>query len=780
MRDAIILLTIMLLVGCGGSSSKKPPQVVNSAPQLTLESAYTAQSGAILTIEHQVADPENDTVSLTWSNDINQVTITQSTLAITSVQLPTVTTETTLTLTLTARDDKNATTSQDITVTIKPKSAQVTFDLLDAYSAKENSYFELTTQIEANHVISDISWQLDEPLNADVNVQNSLNGTLATSSLTLLTPDVTQTQSFNAIISVTANGQLSQKHTRITINPDTSDFLSISLPERYVIDEGKDASISVTINSSDSQSEIQWRWHNSEIALTGDTSKTVSFNAPQVDSDQTLILEVSVTSANQTHIAEIPVTIKDVTVYSNISLAANRTLAVKGHAVFVDVITENPEQISSINWTVNNLTEQDYNAKDHRLNITVPEVSSGFFIDLEAQATLTLTNGNQQTLTQSIRVLNPYTLDTELNIGHNIDRPLPVYNGETGNFTLSVSNAYDLIDSVAIDLPFTVTPFATQNAELINNTIQLALLSDNITTEAETTLQVTAFVGDYQVNDYFKLRLKPSHFTIYPGLTEQFYAGSHIKLFNQIYHDDTLREETAQWQTHTSIGDIVQSDGDEFSYASSPSFHGEISLNASFNQNESTTQSDKLINMYRTLRIDKDDISCSVSGRSTVCVYDGRTIRFTLDTAQLRQLKLNDEVACLLTQNSAVECIGNSANPIVSNTPTLSGEIERLNMVGNNAACVQFKNAQWQCWGQNAANITSLTSAFSHVYTITQHKQNTCLVADGFLHCFNQVGEQSFNDLTGFIKDIEIKSSGLCYQYTHQKTSSWQCPSELK
>lgn len=780
MRDAIILLTIMLLVGCGGSSSKKTPPVVNSAPQLTLESAFTAQSGAILTIEHKVTDPENDPVSLTWSNDINQVAITQSTLATTSVQLPTVTTETTLTLTLTARDDKNATNSKDITVTIKPKSAQVTFDLLDAYSAKENSYFELATQIEANHVISDISWQLDEPLNADVNVQNSLNGTQATSSLTLLTPDVTQTQSFNAIISVTANGQLSQKHTRITVNPDTTDFLSISLPERYVVDEGKDAKISVTINSNDSQPEIKWRWRNSDIALTDNTSKTVSFKAPQVDSDQTLALEVSVTSANQTQIAEVPVTIKDVAVYSNISLAANRTLAVKGHTVFVDVITENPEQISSIDWTVNNLTEQNYSAKDHRLNITVPEVNSGFFIDLEAQATLTLTNGSQRTLTQSIRVLNHHTLDTELNIGHNVDSPLPVYNGETGNFTLSVSNAYDLIDSVAIDVPFTTISFATQNADLVDNTIQLALLSNNITTETETTLQVTAFVGDYQVNDYFKLRLKPSHFTIYTGLIEQFYAGSQIKLFDQIYYDETLREDNAQWQSYTPIGDIVQSDSGEFSYESSPSFHGEISLNASFNQNESTTQSDKLINMYRTLIVDKDDISCSVSGRSTVCVYDGRTIRFTLDTAQLRQLKLNDEVACLLTQNSDVECIGNSANPIVSKIPSLSGEIERLNMVGNNTACVQFKNAQWQCWGQNAEQVTSLTHGFSHVYVITQHKQNTCLVGDGFLRCFNQVGEQSFNDLTGFIKDIEIKSSGLCYQYTHQKTASWQCPSELK
>ena len=134
----------------------------------------------------------------------------------------------------------------------------------------------------------------------------------------------------------------------------------------------------------------------------------------------------------------------------------------------------------------------------------------------------------------------------------------------------------------------------------------------------------------------------------------------------------------------------------------------------------------------------------------------------------------------MLTQDSEVECIGSSINPIVTELPPFSDEIERLQIIGNNNACVQFANTNWQCWGNNNTHITSLINKFSHVYSIVEHKQKTCLVADGYLRCFNEVGVADFNDLTGMIKQIDIKYGGICYLYTHQKTDSWQCPTELK
>ena len=760
----------------------QPPHrpVTNSAPQLALEQTYTAMSGSVISINHTASDADGDPITLTWSNDIDQVEVTQSTLSTTSLRLPVVTSERVIALTLTARDDKNAADSKDVTITIQPKSEQAVFNLLDSYSAQENSYFEITTEISAQDIISDISWELDDALRRDVHVESDIDGTSGSSSLTLLTPEVTTAQTFNAIITVTVNGQIAQKHTQITVNPDTQDFLSISLPESYTLDEGKEGEISVVINSSDSQPEIQWRWKDSDIPLTGDSSKTVSFVAPDVNSDQILDLEVTVNGANQTQVEVVPVTIKDVTVYSNITLEANRTAAVKGHEVYIDVTTENPEQISEIEWTVSNLTEQEYEADEHRLNITVPEVSSDLFLDIVAQATISLTNGTQTTLTQTIRVLNFYTLNYELDIGHDIEGPLSLYKSETGRFELGVANSHDLIDSVAVDLPFTTVAFTKKDAQLVDDKIVLELLSDEIETQSETSLQVIAFVGDYQVKEYIKVRLLPSHYAIYTGVKEQFFIGSKVRLFHQLYYDDSLIEGSVDWQNPRAVGDMITGDDGIPSYQSWTTFYGDVELTASFDKDNTSTQSEKVIQMYLALREGSGDIRCSVSGYTTYCFYDNRTIEFNLDTEQQKQLKLNNNVACMLTQNSEVECIGSSVNPIVTELPQFSDEIERLQIIGDNNACVQFANTSWQCWGNNSTHITSLINKFSHVYSIVEHKQKTCLVADGYLRCFDEVGVAYFNDLTGMIKQIDIKYGGICYLYTHQKTDSWQCPTELK
>ncbi|NTS78767.1 hypothetical protein HR060_18155 [Catenovulum sp. SM1970] len=788
MRNAIILFGILLLSACGGSSgggsgssapSSRTP-VTNKAPELVLTNNMTALSGGVISISHDVSDSEGDPITLTWTNQIDGLTITQSTMSVTSIQLPEVQQETELVLTLTATDSKNASTSKSVTIILQPKTDQTVIDIASQYTAKENTYLNFVVPITSEYTITDIEWQFDEALRLDTFTENTISDKSAQSTVQLLMPMVGQPTDYNAVITVTANGLITKEQTVIRVTPENSDYLSISLPTSYQIDEGNTGEISVNIDSSESDTQISWKWLDSDITLAGQSTKTVSFEAPEVSGTEVINLEVTVTSAIDSKTAKIPVTINDITTYSNVTLSANRSLAVKGHDVFIDVKTDNPDQIATIDWTVSELSDQNYSVDGARLNLTIPELSSGFFIDIFADATVTLTNGTERHLSQTIRVLNHYSLNSELNIGHDIDEPLALYNNEKGQFVVDVSSSHTLIDAITVDLPFSTLSFSTESAEIIDGDIIVNLLTDEITEETETTLAITAFVGDYQVNDYIKVRLVPSHYSIYPGLTELFFVGSEVKLFHQIFYDGELTDKTATWQRETLIGEIIDNPDGVSSYLSSSSFANEVELNASFNDGNADTQSSKVLDMYRALTESTDDIRCTVTGVNTYCIYDSRTTRFTLETPEQKQLKVTNDVACMLTQNSEVECLGNTNNPIISELPELVGPIERINLVGDQDACVQFGNGTWQCWGNNPRHITPLIAKFSHVYGITQYKDKTCLVADGYLNCFNEVGVADYSDKTGMIKILQERSEGLCYQYTHQKSTTWQCPNELR
>lgn len=780
----LILLCLFFISACGGGGSDKSITIKpasNQAPIIDVPTSYSGQSGSLLTIEHSVIDPENDPITLVWSKNEAPISITHSTLNKTSFQLPDVSYEQEFSLTLTATDSKSANTYQDITIRILPKSEQTNIDLAQNYTGIENTYLEINALIDSAYTISEINWQLDQQLMGDLFKKNNLNGNTAESQLRILLPFVNQTTTFNGIISVESGGKITQKPVNITVKPQNSEFLTITVPNSYSVNEGELGEVTVNINSSDEQPEISWRWQAHSTVLNNDKSTTVSFTTPEVDTDQNHILEVTVSAANQTLIKTIPVTFKDVVEYSEISLKANRTLAVKGHDVFIDIITDNPQQISNVQWHVDNLSSDAYHTENHQISLTIPAVNTGLYIDIKIEAIVTLQDNSQTTLSEQIRVFSEEALIGEMDLQLETDKLIKVYNGEKKLFDIAMTGSYELIDSVSIDMPFTLINFDVKQATLNNNLINIELLSYLITQEKDMTLSLTAYIGDYKIYKYFKFRALSSHFSIYPGYTESFFSGTTVKIFSQLYHDGVLVEHNLNWDVKTGSGEIHNIAPLEAEFISSSYHYGDVILASSYATQGSSTTTDMSLNMFRVYENSNEDIYCSLKYNKLYCTYDDQIIDFEVETNKPKQIKLSDNAVCIVTQSDTLSCKGDVANPIVYDIIQPHSAIARLNLVGNENACIQYENGQWQCWGTDANFNQSLIEKFTRAYKIIKHKENTCVVGDGFLHCYDADKNEIFKDRDGTVRNIQINYNSLCYDYTHASNAAASiCPEELK
>lgn len=794
MRLALLVLLFVFLSGCGGSSSS--PQSVpssqqndnsdanteNSVPILSSESSFTGVSGGLLTIAHDVSDPDNDEVTLDWITEVAQLQKVQSTLSSTSFRLPEVDETIELPLVLKATDSNQGEVSKSITITVHPKSDSIQIDLASSFSGAENTLLKLFAVINSEIGIEEVTWQIPDELTDNTSLINSISGTSGKSTLEIQLPQVNKTTTYNAIVTVKTSEGMLEKTTAITIVPENEDFLSISLPESYVVDEKKEGEISVTINSSDEAPIISWRWLDANITLQNASGKTVRFTAPETQQDTTHNLEVTVEAANTSAVAVVPVTFNDVPVYSDISLSANRTLAVKGQAVYVDVQTENPEQISEVKWSVTNLSSDAYTASNEKLTIVVPEVASGLFVDLQVRANITLTNGQSSEHFEQIRVLSEGVLHSEVKISAPTDeQDLLIYNNTKNDLSLNLTGSYELIDSVEVDLPFSLVEFSKKNASIEGEQIKLSLQSDKITKEAKTNLQIVAYMGDYKVTKYIQVRLLPSKYSIYPGYEESYVMGSEIQLFSQLMYENELTEGNVSWQKSRLTGELIDPDSLTPRFASSRYSYGEVEFSVTFQDGDNQTTSDLELNFGSYFEQSQGDMNCTLRLSRVTCLYDGRLVDFDLDTRDAKQLKLNDEVACVITQAETLTCTGNSTNVIITEIITPQQEMVRLNLVDNSNACVQYVDGKWQCWGSRKTFNQQLIAQFSLVHHLVQYKGNTCLVGGGFLQCFNDVGEPTYKDMSDTVKYVEVNNSGICYDYTASSSAvTSECPTELK
>jgi hypothetical protein len=114
------LLSISLLLGCGGSDSP-PPQIItptNQSPTVNVSGESTIQEGQTLTLTANATDADGSISSVKWSTTSTDISLTGDDTTTVSFTAPAVDADVSVTLDVLVTDNDGATTTQSITVTI--------------------------------------------------------------------------------------------------------------------------------------------------------------------------------------------------------------------------------------------------------------------------------------------------------------------------------------------------------------------------------------------------------------------------------------------------------------------------------------------------------------------------------------------------------------------------------------------------------------------------------------------------------------------------------------
>lgn len=784
MRMFAVLLMSFFLTACGGGgdSKQQPPappiKVVKHAPSLTLTALKTAQSGTITTINFTIEDTDSSEFSLDWQFDHNQASILSSTMSQASLQLPQTSTQLPLKVTLTVTDESNLSVTQSHIIDVLPIINDIDITLPPHSSVTTNEYITLSLTAQSNAAITAVEWQLPLALEANSESETELNDKQAQSTLTLRAPELQHTTEFD--IKVTVSTAYGYKNTlaKLTVTADDTPYLSITVPESITLKEGQSAQIDASISSSGHTAQYMWAWQNNvAIELSQQTTAQVRFDAPEVEQDQQYLLDLTVTSDGLTQTKTVTVHITDNAIESDIKLTTNRTLAVKGQSVIVSVQTQQANLIQSVEWSVDGLPVSDYSYTNSELTITAPALSDVEYQDINVQLTATLEHNQTITRMQSIRVLNGEQLFQHLKV-EPAQQAIPIYNHEQNQFTLPILGSISLIDRLSIDMPFVIYEFSTRNAELKNNHAHITLQSSLIEQEKQTHAQLTLYAGDYSVVSMIPVYLHPSHYKVYAGVKETYFAGSTLSLFGQLFHDgilqNNLTEHQFNWQDQ-GRGSFNAPDNIRSQYTSSRYINTDTQLTLNHQYGVQNTQTSVTQSWTRLIRESKGDMNCFNTIYELKCSLNGQEQTFSIDTSSIKQVVVSNQFACLLNDAGFTQCVGDITHPSV--TTVISGnDGVRINLVGDEDMCVQQQNGQWQCVGENSDFNQSLVPLFTNVYKIIKHQTHTCLVGNGFMHCYNSAGNEVFKDTLDTVGEVAIKSNRICYKHTSNPSGSWQCP----
>ncbi|OUL56403.1 hypothetical protein [Pseudoalteromonas ulvae] len=782
MRIFAALLVSFFLTACGGGSKQQPPvtpvEIVKKAPSLTLSAQPTAQSGTITTINFTIEDTDSTDFSLDWKFDHDQASLLSASMSQASLQLPHTSTQLSLKVTLTVTDESNLSVTQSHIIDVLPVIDDIDITLPTHSSVATNEYITLSLTAKSNAAITAIDWQLPLALQGDTGSETELNDKQAQSTLTLKAPALQNTTEFDIKVTVSTDYGYKNALAKLTVTADDTPYLSITVPESITVKEGQSAQIDASISSSGDTAQYMWAWqNNTAIELSQQTTAQVRFDAPEVEQDQQYLLNLTVTSDGLTQTKTVTVLITNNAIESDIKLTTNRTLAVKGQPVIVSVETEQASLIQSVKWSVDGLAASDYSYTNNELTITVPALSDASYQDVDVQFTATMTDNQTITRTQSLRVLNGEQLFQHLKV-EPTQHAIPIYKNELNQFSLGISGTTSLIDRLSIDMPFVIYEFSTRSAELKNNQAHITLASNLIEQEKQTHAQLTLYAGEYSVMAMIPVYLHPSHYKVYAGVKETYFAGSTLSLFGQLFHDGVrqtnLTEHQFNWQDQ-GRGSFDAPENIRSQYTSSKYINTDTQITLNHQYDTQSSQSSVTHSWTRLIRESKGDMNCFNTINELKCTFNGQPQTFTIDASTIKQVVVANQFACLLNDAGLTQCVGDTTHPSVT-TLIAGNDGARINLVGEEDICVQKQNGQWQCAGENSHFNQSLLPLFSNVYQIIKHQQHTCLVGDGFMHCYNNAGDEVFKDTLDTVGELAIKSSGICYKHTSNPSGSWLCP----
>ena len=323
LADIAVHILAVLLSACGegGEDRGEESATVNQPPTLQVGPDLLADEGTTVYLSGSADDPDGHIASYDWEQTGGlEVVLSGDTTAIASFTAPEVSTDQTLTFRLTVTDDKGATASGTVTVTVwqvesnQPPTLQVGPDLL----ADEGTtvYLSGSADDPDGHIAS-YDWEQTSGLGVVLS-----GDTTAIASFTA--PEVSTDQTLTFRLTVTDDkGATASDTATVTVRQVKPKQVKPKrvkpkqpLPDLFV-DEGTIAHLHLAGLANEPDGDIiSYDWEQMdglEVVLSGDTTAIASFTAPEVSTDETLTFRLTVTdSEGATASDTVTVTVRQV------------------------------------------------------------------------------------------------------------------------------------------------------------------------------------------------------------------------------------------------------------------------------------------------------------------------------------------------------------------------------------------------------------------------------------------------------------------------------------
>ena len=291
----------------------------NDPPTVDAGNAQTVQEGLTVTLNGTASDPDGDALTYLWSHDsAMNVTFSDPSSLAASFTAPQVDSNTTITITLTVSDG-NLTVSDSVDVTVTDAPVQVSqSDPRGVYrltlSSTESGVIEAVWDAPGEAPIDyRISWaKAGESYRAWTDSVGNAFPTDASYTITDLEEGAEYKVQVRARYDGTAGDWSGEAATAVARSP-ANDPPTVDAGNAQTVQEGLTVTLNGTASDPDGDA-LTYLWsHDSAMNVTfsDPSSLAASFTAPQVDSNTTITITLTVSDGNLTVSDSVDVTVTD-------------------------------------------------------------------------------------------------------------------------------------------------------------------------------------------------------------------------------------------------------------------------------------------------------------------------------------------------------------------------------------------------------------------------------------------------------------------------------------
>ena len=345
--DTVLSFRLTVLDNKGGSASSTVNVTVkakpNQPPLANAGSAQTVISGSTVALTGSGTDSDGTIASYVWLQLSGpSVSLAAPAAAGTNFTAPLVSVDSVLTFQLTVQDDKGATATSNVSITVKPKpNVPPVANAGGPQIVPSGSNVNLNgSGTDSDGTIASYGWtQTSGPAVTLV--------TPKAASSSFIAPLVSVDTVFNFTLTVLDDkGASGTSSVTVTVKPKPNQAPVVSAGSAQTVVEGASVTLAGTAQDADG-SIASYAWVQTAgpaVTLTTPKAATTIFVAPQVSSDTVLSFKLTVTD-NQGAVASATtsVTVKDAPdlKVSNIYVVASRTNPPRGSTIPVTVTTAN-------------------------------------------------------------------------------------------------------------------------------------------------------------------------------------------------------------------------------------------------------------------------------------------------------------------------------------------------------------------------------------------------------------------------------------------------------